>query len=162
MRLFACRQWWGDDRPERWSALVVTPELAAADWPARRVGVFYGVFENHRQVAEASSKEGKGIFASRHLPTRHQAGIALYQEWGLLAQNLLRWFRRQFLGPTRRATAGSQELVRSAAHSRALRTASGLRFATASRWPGLTVPLRRSLGFQLWFPFLEDPALSPG
>jgi hypothetical protein len=158
MRLFACRQWRGDDRPERWSALVVNPELAAADWPARRVGVFY----NHRQVAEASIKEGKGIFASRHLPTRHQAGIALYQELVLLAQNLLRWFRRQFLGPTPLATAGIQELVRIAAHSRALLTASGLRFATASRWPGLTVPLRRSLGFQLWFPFLEDPALRPG
>ncbi len=27
--------------------------------------------------------------------------------------------------------------------------------------PRLTVPLRRSFGHQLWFPFLEDPALAP-
>ncbi|MGQ9553932.1 MAG: hypothetical protein ACUVWR_07460 [Anaerolineae bacterium] len=39
---------------------------------------------------EAGIKESKGIFASRHLPTRHQAGIALYQELVLFAQNLIR------------------------------------------------------------------------
>lgn len=157
LRRFACRQWWGDGRPERWSALIVTPGLAARDWPARRVGVFY----NQRQVAEASIKEGKGIFASRHLPTRHQAGIALYQELVLLAQNLVRWFRRQVLGRTPLTTAGVQELVRIAANSRALLLDHGLQFAAGSRWPGLRLPLRAGLGHQLWFAFLEDPALAP-
>lgn len=157
LRLFACRQWWGDDRPERWSALVVTPALTATAWPARRVGVFY----NQRQVAEASIKEGKGIFASRHLPTRHQPGIALYQELVLLAQNLLRWFRRQVLGATPLARAGIKELVRVATTSRALLLDHCLYFAATSRWPGLTVPLRPTTGHQLWFPFLEDPTLAP-
>jgi Transposase DDE domain group 1 len=157
LRLFACRQWRGDDRPERWSALIVNPELTARAWPARRVGGFY----NQRQVAEASIKEGKGIFASRHLPTRHAAGIALYQELVLLAQNLVRWFRRQVLGPTPLATAGVKALVRIAANSRALLVDCCLQFAATSRWPNLTVPLRRSIGHQLWFPFLEDPALAP-
>jgi hypothetical protein len=72
VRLFASRQWWGSEKPERWSALAVTPELEPGDWPVRRVGVFY----NARQIMEAGIKEGKSIFASRHLPTRHQAGIA--------------------------------------------------------------------------------------
>lgn len=157
LRLFACRQWWGDDRPERWSALIANPELTARAWPVRRVGVFY----NQRQVAEASIKEGKGLFASRHLPTRHAAGIALYQELVLLAQNPVRWFRRQALGATPLATAGVKELVRIAANSRALLVDHWLQFAATSRWPHLTVPLRRAIGHQLWFPFLEDPALAP-
>lgn len=157
MRLFASRQWWGAGRPERWSALIVTPDLAARDWPARRVGVFY----NQRQVAEASIKEGKGLFASRHLPTRRQPGIALYQDLVLLAQNLLRWFRRRVLGQTPLAAAGIKELVRLAANSRALLADHGLRFAATSRWPGLRLPLRPAPAYQLWFPFLEDHALAP-
>jgi hypothetical protein len=156
MRLFACRQWRGDGRPERWSALIVNPELQASAWPARRVGVFY----NCRQVAEASIKEGKGLLASRHLPTRHQAGIALSQELVLLAQTLVRWFRRQVLGPTPLAAAGVKELVRIAANSRALLVDRGLRFAAASRWPGLILPRRPRLSYQLWFPFLEDRAVA--
>jgi hypothetical protein len=115
MRLFACKQWWGDKRPERRSALVVTPTLEAKEWSVRRIGVFY----NQRQIIEAGTKEGKGIFASRHLPTRHQAGIAFYQELVLLAQNLIRWFRRQFLGNTLLAAASVKELVRIGANSRA-------------------------------------------
>src|SRR5919204_630244 len=59
-RRFACRQWRGEGQPERWSALLVTPELAAREWPARRVGTFY----NQRQVAEATIKEGKTVLAS--------------------------------------------------------------------------------------------------
>jgi hypothetical protein len=157
VRLFACRQWRGDGRPERWSALIVNPELAARHWPARRVGVFY----NQRQVAEACIKEGKGLFASRHLPTRPQAGIALYQELVLLAQNLLRWFRRQCLGHTPLAAAGTKDLVRAAANCRALLLEHGLHFAATSRWPGLTLPLRPTVRYQLWFPFLEDATLTP-
>lgn len=101
MRLFVCKQWWGDTRPERWSSVVATPSLTAKDWSTRRVGVFY----NGHQTIEAGIKEGKGIFASRHLPTRHQDGIASYEELVLFAQNLVRWFRRQFLGHTLLAAA---------------------------------------------------------
>ncbi len=137
IRLFACRQWWGDERPERWSALVVNPELAKDDWSERRVGVFY----NERQIAEATIKEGKGIFASRHLPTRHEAGIALYQELVLLAQNLIRWFRRQLLGHTLLAAAGVKELVRIGANSRAMIIGRcgtvGIKFAADSPWRAL-------------------------
>ncbi len=160
MRLFACRQWWGDKHPERWSALVVTPDLDAKDWPTRRVGVFY----NARQVIEAGIKEAKGIFASRHLPSRHEAGIALYQELVLLAQNLIRWFGRQCLGHTVLARVGVKELVRIGANSRA-QVISGqgttlLAFAADSPWHGLTLPLKTQFSLQLWFPFLEDPALA--
>ena len=64
VRLLLCRQWWGEKHPDRFSALVVTPDLTVQAWPVRRVGVFY----NGRQVIEAGIKESKGIFASRHLP----------------------------------------------------------------------------------------------
>lgn len=160
LRLFACRQWWGNDRPERWSALAVTPGLAASDWSTRRVGVFY----NARQVAEASIKEGKGIFASRHLPTRHQAGIALYQELVLLAQNLLRWFHRQVLQRTLLAAAGVHELVRIGANSSAQIAAGAgglvLAFTGTGPWSGITLSLGRQISYQLWFPFLEDAQLA--
>ena len=158
MRLFACRQWWGDKRPERWSALVVSPTLEAKDWPTRRVGVFY----NGRQIIEAGTKEGKGIFASRHLPTRHQAGIAFYQELVLLAQNLVRWFRRQFLGNTVLAAAGVKELVRIGANSpaRVLRRGQdvSLTFAEDSPWRGITLSLKAQFSYQLSLPTLDDYA----
>lgn len=51
LRLFACKQWWGDRRPERWSALVVSRSLEAKGWPTRRAGVFY----NARQAIEAAT-----------------------------------------------------------------------------------------------------------
>ncbi len=157
LRLFACRQWRGAGQPEHWSALVASPDLDPSAWPVRRVGVFY----NQRQVVEAGIKESKHVLASRHLPTRHAAGIALYQALVLFAQNLLRWFRRQWLGRTALATAGLKTLVRIGANSPALLARQGdssvLRFIAPGPWDGLTLPLRLTLGYQLWFPFLEDP-----
>jgi hypothetical protein len=160
LRLFVCKQWWGDSRPEHWSALVVSPGLEAKAWPTRRIGVFY----NARQVIEAGTKEGKGIFASRHLPTRHQAGIAFYQELVLLAQNLVRWFRRQFLGHTVLAAASVKELVRIGANSRAqvLRRGEDVRltFAEDSPWRSITLSLKAQFTYQLWLPFLDEcPAI---
>jgi hypothetical protein len=158
LRIFACRQWWGDTKPERWSALLVNREMPEADWPARRVGTFY----NGRQIAEASIKEGKGIFASRHLPTRHEAGIALYQELVLAAQNLLRWFQWQVLRRSALAATSVKELVRRAANSRALVQFRGralvLHFASDSSWPGHPLALPADLTYQLCLPLLH---LSP-
>jgi BMFP domain-containing protein YqiC len=152
LRLFACKQWRGDGRPEHWSALATTPDLTAADWSARRVGVCY----NGRQTMEAGIKESKGIFASRHLPTRQRAGIALYQELVLFAQNFLRWFRRQALGNTLLAAAGVKELVQIGAKSRAsvARAAYGLTltFLGAGPWQGLAIALRTRFSYQLPLP----------
>jgi len=160
MRLFVCKQWRGEQQPERWSALVVNPELEGSEWPARRVGVFY----NQRQVAEASIKESKGVFASRHLPTRHQAGIALYEQLVLLAQNLVRWFHRHWLGDTVLAAVGVKELVKIGANSRALVCRCGeaiaVHFATDSPWRGITLFSKPPVSYQLWFPFLEHHLLA--
>lgn len=156
VRVFACRQWWGTEKPERWSALAVNPELTPSDWPTRRVGVFY----NARQIIEAGIKEGKSIFASRHLPTRHHAGIALYQELVLLAQNLIRWFRRQRLRHTPLERTGVKDLVHRAANSRALVVTEDralvLHFSADTPWPHLTLSLRQQLNYQLWLPGLDD------
>ncbi len=155
LRVFACRQWWGDDKAERWSALLVNQELDGTDWPTRRVGVFY----NGRQVIEAGIKEGKGIFASRHLPTRHLAGIALYQELVLAAQNLLRWFQRQVLHHSSLSATGIKDLVRRAANSRALAQVHGralvLHFAAENSWPDQTLALPMDLTYQLCLPILD-------
>ncbi len=161
LRLFACKQWWGDDRPEHWSALAATPDLTAADWPAREVGVFY----NGRQTMEAGIKESKGIFASRHLPTRHQAGIALYQELVLFAQNFLRWFRRQILGNTELASAGIKALVQIGANSRAtiVLTALGLTltFVSDGPWCSHAIVLRAHFTYQLALPGFDPCPEAP-
>ncbi len=161
VRLFACRQWRGEGKPERWSALVTNPELSAGEWPVRRVGTFY----NGRQAIEAGIKESKGVFASRHLPTRHRAGIAVYQELVLFAQNLVRWFRR-LLGHPRLATAGIKEIVRIGANSRALILRQAqvtlLQFTADGPWRGLRLILGPLAFYQLWFSFLEDPSLGGG
>jgi hypothetical protein len=155
VRLFACKQWWGDDRPEHWAALIATSDLAPADWPARRVGVFY----NERQAMEAGIKESKAIFASRHLPPRHHAGIAPYQELVLFAQNFLRWFRRQVAGANVLAAAGIKELVQIGAHSRAVITpcegALTFTFIGDSARHGLAIVLRTRLSYQLTLPAFE-------
>jgi hypothetical protein len=155
LRLFRCRQWWGATRPERCSSLAVTPSLTARDWPTRRVGVF----SNGRQTMEAGLKEGKGIFASRHLPTRNQEGIAFDQELVLFAQNLVRWFRRQFLGHTILAAASVKELVRIGANSRAqVRRRGGdlsLTFAADSPGHEIRLAFNVPLSDQLWLPALD-------
>lgn len=157
LRLFACKQWWGDDRPEHWAALVVTSDLTPTEWPARRVGVFY----NGRQAMEAGIKESKDIFVSRHLPTRHQAGIALYQELVVFAQNFLRWFRRQVAGNTLLAAAGIKELVQIGARSRARIGRSSdvltLTFVGDGPWTGLEIMLRALFCYQLPLPNFDIP-----
>lgn len=162
VRLFLCRQWWGEKQPDRYSALVVTPDLSGKNWAVREVGVFY----NGRQIIEAGNKESKGIFASRHLPTRHREGIELYQELVLFAQNMVRWFQRQFLGHTELAAASVAELVRIGARSRATVMLHGgvahLCFVADSPWQGITLSLKCELNEQLWFPFLDDPSLAVG
>jgi hypothetical protein len=156
LRLFLSRQWWGDARPERYSSLVATPSLTPQDWPTRRIGVF----SNGRQTMEAGIKEGKGIFASRHLPTRHREGIAFYEELVLFAQNLVRWFRRQVLGNSALLAASVKELVRIGANSRARVLRRGrtlvLTFAADSPWQGITLALNASVTYQPWLPALDD------
>jgi hypothetical protein len=161
LRLFAAKQWWGDDRPEHWSALALTPDLTPADWPTRKVGVFY----NGRQTMEAGIKESKGIFASRHLPTRHQPGIALYQELVLFAQNFLRWFRRQILGNSVLATAGIKALVQIGAKSRAIIAFADngltLTFGGDGPWRNQVILLRTRYTYQLALPGFDPFAEAP-
>jgi hypothetical protein len=108
---------------------------------------------------EAGIKESKGIFASRHLPTRHEAGIALYQELVLAAQNLLRWLQWQVLRRSSLAATGVKDLVRRAANSRALVQFQGraivLHFAAGSSWPNHTLILPTDLTYQLCLPLLD-------
>jgi hypothetical protein len=148
LRLFASKHGWGDDRPAHWSALAVTPDLTAAEWPAREVGVL----DNGRQMMEAGIKESKGIFASRHLPTRHQPGLALYQELVLFAQNFLGWFRRLVLAQTPLAAVGIKALVHIGARSRAIIALAerGLSLTFVGDSPGrhCAIVLRTFLSYQ--------------
>jgi hypothetical protein len=92
------------------------------------------------------------------LPTRHAAGIALYQELVLAAQDLLRWFQQRVLRRCWLAT-GIKDLVRRAANSRPLVQVRGravvLRFAADSSWPDHTLVLPTDRTYQLWLPLLD-------
>jgi hypothetical protein len=89
----------------------------------------------------------------------HQPGIAVSQALGLLAQNLLRWFRRQLLGHPALATAGRLARVRRAANSRAVRVDQGRQFSAGRPWPGLALRRRPTFGSHLWGLVLEEHAL---
>lgn len=149
LRLFA----WCQKRPgheeEHWLSVVTNRELSEEEWPPRRVGVFY----NERQVMEAAIKEEKGVFSSRHLPTRHKEGIALYEQLVVLAQNLVHWFRRTCLGHTPLEAAPIKHLVQIGANSRALvmhaGRAVGIRFARDGPWAGICLWSNRHTPYQL-------------
>jgi hypothetical protein len=159
LRLFVCRQWMQSDRPDHWSALAASPDLDPDAWDVRRVGTFY----NGRQMIEAAIKESKGVLSAGRLPTGNRAGIVLYEEMVMLAQNLIRWLRSQVLTNTPLRNKGIKELVQVGANARAqvLRGQGALTiiYPANGPWPGVTLTVGQHYGFQLAFPFLDDRSL---
>jgi hypothetical protein len=48
-------------------------------------------FYNRRQTIEAGVKEGKHVFEMHHLKVRSAAGLAIQEEFAVLAANMVRW-----------------------------------------------------------------------
>ena len=94
------------------------------------------------------------------MPTHWSSGIAFYQELVLLAQNLIRWFRRQSLGNSVLAAASVKELVRIGPNSRArvFSRAEGLSlvFAEDGPWHGITLSLKTQFCYQPLLPLIDD------
>lgn len=71
---------------ERYATLVHYGDQAVtADLPA------WFAFYNGRQTIEAGVKEGKHVFQLHHLKVRSVAGLAIQEEFTVLAANLVRW-----------------------------------------------------------------------
>ncbi|MHB0877113.1 MAG: transposase [Anaerolineae bacterium] len=149
VRLFAWQQKRPGHEDEHWLSVVTNPELSVKEWPPRRVGVFY----NKRQVIEATIKEQKAVFSSRHLPTRHNQGIALYEQLVVLAQNLVHWFRRAFLADSPLHAVPIKHLVQIGANTRALvlctATTVAVRFARDGPWADIDICSDRQTPYQL-------------
>lgn len=82
---------------------------------------------NARQTIEAGVKEGKHVFQMHHLKVRTTAGLAIQEEFTVLAANLVRWaaywLHQQYpqaAAPFDRAQASPKQMVRVAANTTAL------------------------------------------
>jgi hypothetical protein len=60
-------------------------EAVTADLPT------WFAFYNGRQTIEAGVKGGKHVFQMHHLKVRSTAGLAIQEEFTVLAANLVRW-----------------------------------------------------------------------
>jgi hypothetical protein len=70
----------------RYATLVhYGPQTATRDLAA------WFTFYNGRQTIEAGVKEGKGVFEMHHLKVRSTPGLAIQEEFAVLAANLVRW-----------------------------------------------------------------------
>jgi hypothetical protein len=73
-------------RKERYATLVhYGPQPVTHDLSA------WFDFYNGRQTIEAGVKEGKHVFEMHHLKVRSAAGLAIQEEFAVLAANLARW-----------------------------------------------------------------------
>ena len=84
-------------------------------------------FYNARQTIEAGVKEGKHVFQMHHLKVRSAAGLAIQEEFAILAANLVRWAARwlheqcpQAPAPFNQPQASVKKMVRVAANTTAL------------------------------------------
>lgn len=81
---------------------------------------------NGRQTIEAGVKEGKHVFQLHHLKVRSEAGLAIQEEFAVLAANLVRWAAQwlheqcpEAQAPFNRPPAAVKRLVRVAANTSA-------------------------------------------
>jgi hypothetical protein len=145
---------------ERYATLVhygtqtVTRDLAA-----------WFTFYNGRQTIEAGVKEGKRVFEMHHLKVRSAPGLAIQEEFAILAANLVRWaavwlseqaFQTQ--APFDQCRPSVKQMVRVGANTTALvfQQPEGnllLRFDELSPYEGLELRIGQGLAFQAPFTF---------
>jgi len=138
------------------------PQPVSRDLPA------WFTFYNGRQTIEAGVKEGKGVFAMHHLKVRCTSGLAVQEEFAVLAANLVRWasvwlseqaFQSQ--APFDRRRSSIKQLVRVGANTSALvfEQPEGnllLRFDELSPLEGLELRMGRNAAFQAPLPLFRN------
>jgi hypothetical protein len=153
---------------ERYATLVhYGPQLVTRDLPA------WFTFYNGRQTIEAGVKEGKGVFAMHHLKVRSTPGLAIQEEFAVLAANLVRWasvwlaeqaFQSQ--PPFDRRRSSVKQMVRVGANTTALvfEQPEGnllLRFDELSPLEGLELRMGRGAAFQAPLPLFRNDIFVP-
>lgn len=130
-------------------------------------------FYNGRQTIEAGIKEGKGVFEMHHLKVRSEVGLAIQEEFAVVAANMVRWaatWLREQPSPPRapfnRQPVSVKQMVRIAANTSALviQQPEGnllLRFDELSSFAGLELLIGQGTAFQLTLPLFRNEVFAP-
>lgn len=130
-------------------------------------------FYNARQTIEAGVKEGKRVFEMHHLKVRSDAGLAIQEEFTVLAANLVRWgaawlYEQPFQAkvPSDRPHASVKQLVRIASNTTAvvIWQPEGnllLTFDELSPFPGVELRIGQGWAFQPPLPLYKNDVLEP-
>ncbi len=125
-------------------------------------------FYNARQTIEAGVKEGKRVFEMHHLKVRSTAGLAIQEEFTVLAANLVRWgaawlYEQPFQAkaPFDRPHASVKQLVRIASNTTAvvMWQSEGnllLTFDELSPFPGVELRIGQGWAFQPPLPLYRN------
>jgi hypothetical protein len=130
-------------------------------------------FYNGRQTIEAGVKEGKRVFEMHHLKVRSAAGLAIQEEFTVLAANLVRWgaawlYEQPFQAkaPFDRPQASVKQFVRIAANTTAvvIWQPEGnllLTFDEFSPFPGVELRIGQGRSFQPALPLYKNDVFEP-
>jgi hypothetical protein len=153
---------------ERYATLVhYGPQAVTHDLTA------WFTFYNARQTIEAGVKEGKGVFEMHHLKVRSKPGLAIQEEFAILAANLVRWATVwlseqafQSHTPFARRRSSVKQMVRVGANTTALvfEQPEGnllLRFDELSPLEGLELRMGQGAAFQAPLPLFRNDVFVP-
>lgn len=138
----------------------------------RDLGAWFD-FYNGRQTIEAGVKEGKHVFEMHHLKVRSAVGLAIQEEFAVLAANLVRWaaawlheqpFRTE--KPFDRPQVSVKQMVRVVANTSALvfwqsEGSVLLKFDELSPFPGLELRIGQGLALQPPLPLFRNDVFLP-
>jgi hypothetical protein len=155
-------------RKERYATLVhYGPQPVTYD-----LGAWFD-FYNGRQTIEAGVKEGKHVFEMHHLKVRSAAGLAIQEEFAVLAANLVRWAAEwlheqpcQLPKPLDRPRASVKQMVRVMANTSAVvfwqsEGSVLLKFDDLSPFPGAELWIGQGLALQPPLPLFRNDVFAP-
>lgn len=153
---------------ERYATLLhYGQKTVTADLPA------WFSFYNRRQTIEAGVKQGKHVFQMHHLKVRSATGLAIQEEFAVLAANLVHWANHwlqqqcpEAQAPFGQSRAAVKQLVRVAANTTAwvIWQPEGdllLMFDELSPFPGVALRIGYTGAFQLPLPWFKSDYFGP-
>lgn len=155
-------------RKERYATLVhYGPQPVTHDLSA------WFDFYNGRQTIEAGVKEGKHVFEMHHLKVRSAAGLAIQEEFAVLAANLARWAAEwlheqpyQLPKALDRPRASVKQMVRVMANTSAVvfwqsEGSVLLKFDDLGPYPGAELWIVQGLALQPPLPLFRNDVFAP-
>jgi hypothetical protein len=130
-------------------------------------------FYNGRQTIEAGVKEGKHVFEMHHLKVRSAAGLAIQEEFAVLAANLVRWAAEwlheqpcHLPKALDRPRASVKQMVRVVANTSAVvfwqsEGSVLLKFDDLGPFPGEELWIGQGLAFQPPLPLFRNDVFAP-